>query len=92
MMQDGQNSSDTPEQPAAPSQPAAAPKQSPYETHEPARDPAFDRYMERMHNALVQQANQLIKELETEGGETNKVRDLSLSVLALSTALMFEQG
>jgi hypothetical protein len=80
MMPDDQPRNDTPTTPS-----------SRYSAHEePPPDKNRERYIESVHDALVVQANNLVDEVGKEGGETNKVRDVSLSVIGLSLALMVE--
>lgn len=84
-MPDDQTPNDTP--------PPDQPPPSRYERAQaPQKDAAFDMYIERVHDALINQALELVDSLNKEGGEANKIRDLSLSVLALSNALIVEQG
>jgi len=67
-------------------------RSSPYEQAQPPKDdPAREQFIENTHNALVTQTVKLVTQLEREGGEQNAIRDLSLSVLALSNVLLYEE-
>ena len=73
--------------------PADVPPPSRYEQNQqaPPEDKAREMYLESVHDALISQTRTLVEELDKEGGEANKIRDLSLAVLALSNSLMLEE-